>query len=176
MEINLDLIAKVLAPVVSAIGLYLANTKRPKLITFMVHAVGIPYENGAFHTHTIIVRNRGREPARNVRLTHEVLPHFSVWPPCPYTREKYEGGEDIVFPTLVAGDAVSVSYLYGKDLTFHRVNRSIRSDEGIGKVIPVVPQQVFPRPVIWLAQVLMWLGASVILYPLVLWLVAFIST
>lgn len=176
LEINLDIVAKLLSPLVAAIGLYIANTKRPSLISFRVHAVGIPYEKGAVHTHTIFVRNRGRGAAKNVRLSHEVLPHFSVWPPRPFTREKYEGGEDIVFPVLVPGDAVSISYLYGGDLTFHRVNRSIRSDEGVGKVVNVVPQQVFPRPVIWLAQALMWIGASVVIYPVVLWLIHFVST
>lgn len=34
----------------------------------------------AYNTHSVILRNAGRRPATNVRLSHYSLPDFSVWP------------------------------------------------------------------------------------------------
>lgn len=180
MLIDLELLAKLLSPAVSLLGLYIAHTNRAKLICFFIHASEVAYGEGEkrarVHMHSYLVRNRGRKTATNVRILHQKLPYFSIYPPRPHTTEKYEGGEDILIGALVPGDGITISYLYNPDTYYHQVNRGVTSDDGLARQIEAVPQPMFPRPVIWGAQILMVLGASVLLYPLMLLLIRWLAS
>lgn len=84
------------------------------------------------HTHDVVIRNAGRKPANNVRVSHSLLPdQFNINPSVPYTVEQLPAGtKDIVIPKLVPGQQIIISYLYYPPITFDQVNAGIRSDEG----------------------------------------------
>ena len=64
-------------------------------------------------THSVVLRNSGRRPATNVRLAHPYLPDFNVFPSVGYRVENLPGGgREIVMPTLVPNEQVTISYLY----------------------------------------------------------------
>lgn len=139
----------------------------------MSHAASVQVQppNGAafnVHTHAVVVRNAGRAPATNVRLSHALLPqNFSVFPSVPYTIENLQGGSaDIVFPKLVPGEQVSITYLYYPPVLFSHINTNARSDEGFAKIVTVLWS---PQPPKWLqrlALALMSVGVIAIVYAL----------
>ena len=65
----------------------------PKLVSSYQHSSvfqaktpdGQPF---VMHTHEVVVRNAGRKPATNVRLSHHFLPQFNIFPSVPYTVEQ----------------------------------------------------------------------------------------
>jgi hypothetical protein len=59
--------------------------------------------------------------------------------------------EEILFPALPARFQVSVSYLYFPPILFSQINAPIYSDEGLARVIDVLPQEQWPR---WLSVML----------------------
>lgn len=145
---NWQVVATITAPVLALlIGAWLNRRleRRPKLISFLTHAASIPVQppGGApfhVHTHTVVVRNAGNAAANNVRLSHAVLPlHYSVFPSVAFNIEQLpSGGADIVFPNLVAGEQISVTYLYQPPLLFSQVNTNAKSDEGFARIVTVL--------------------------------------
>lgn len=113
----------------------------PKLVSSYQHSSAFQAktpegQSFTIHTHEVVVRNAGRKPATNVRLSHLVLPQFNIFPSVPYTVEQLpDGSSDIVIPTLVPKQQVTVSYLYYPPLLFTGVNSGIRSDQGFAKPV-----------------------------------------
>lgn len=161
MDIDWSTLAEVAKPLLSAaFGAALTEfvRRKPKLVTFYGHvsAFNVQSTNPPIniHTHSVVVANSGRLPAKNVRLSHNVLPtDFDVHPPLNYTVEMYPkgAGGDIVFPLLLPKQQVTVSYLYGPPLVYSQINGSVRSDEGFAKVLNVLPT---PQPSPWLMKLL----------------------
>jgi hypothetical protein len=121
------------------------------------------------HTHSVVVRNTGRLAAHNVRMPH-ALPlkpplNFSVWPQTAFARAPLPGGgEEITFPVLVPGEQVTVSYLYFPPLVFRQINLPIKSDEGMARVINMLPTPQLPRWRLVLFWMLAIVGAVTLLY------------
>jgi len=173
MTVDWTLFARYAAPVVTlfvgaALNRYLE--RRPKLVTFLSHAAAIavqPPNGQAFnvHTHAVVVRNAGGKSATNVRLGHAVLPSFSVYPQVAYNVTALPaGGQEIVFPTLVPGEQVVVNYLYAPPMVWSDVNTHFKSDEGLAKIVNVLPT---PQASPWLTRLaafLMMLGGISCLY------------
>ena len=116
-------------------------------------------------THSVVVRNAGRKAANNVRLGHNVLPDFSVFPAVPYNVAALPGGgSEIVFPSLVPGEQITVTYLYFPPLLWNGVNTYTKSDDGFAQVLNVLPT---PQLAPWLQRIL-WaliiLGSITALY------------
>ena len=87
------------------------------------------------------------------------------------------GGREILFPSLVPGEQVTVSYLYFPPVIWDQVNRSVKSDEGLAKVIQVIPMKQYPQWLNRLMAVLFFAGAISVLYVLVVlvrWLVSLV--
>ena len=132
MSIEWDLVIKIAVPLGTLLlGKYLDRwlAKRPKLISYLVHASAftIRGENqGVIHTHAIVVRNAGREAASNVRIGHYILPdQYQLFPAVPHTVERDPSGAgaaEIVIPQLVPGEQVTVSYLYTPPLLSNQIN------------------------------------------------------
>jgi len=102
------------------------------------------------HTHTVVIHNIGKLAAHNVRLPHNIALapplNFSVQPPTTFARTPLAGGgEEITFPALAPGQQVTVSYLYFPPLFFHQINLPISSDEGMARVLNVLPTPQLPR-------------------------------
>jgi hypothetical protein len=131
--------------------------KRPKLVTwfgeFSYFTLKSPPETPTgtppiqVRTHQIVVRNNGRKSATNVRIPHAVLPEYRVHPSVKVSEEPtHGGGTDIVIPTLVPGEEISISYLYYAPIPMHDVNPGpVKSDEGFATSITMLRQRQYPN-------------------------------
>lgn len=181
LELDLDSVFKVLSPILVAVvgGLFKRYAEgKPKLITYLVHSVAHPLPGAvpdpenpqgqvrSVHTHTIVVMNRGKKTAHNVRIDHAVFPGSHVLvPPVNHSVTHGPGGSaEILIPTLVPNEQVSISYLYFPPLTWNQINGWVKCDEGMAKAIQVIPSTPPPKPLIWLAWTLAFVGASTVVY------------
>ncbi|WP_230679413.1 hypothetical protein, partial [Pseudomonas fluorescens] len=90
-------------------------------------------------------------------MTHATLPSVTVYPHTPYRIENIPGGGvDLVFPTVVPGAQITVSYLYFAPLLVSGVNLGIKHDDGFAKAIPVILQRQFP---VWALRLATWAAA-----------------
>jgi hypothetical protein len=173
MTIEWNAVATIASPVVALFFGVWVNRKfesRPVLISYFGHISAfqsVP-PNGQpikVHTHAVIVRNAGRRSATNVRIHHAVLPDFSVWPSVVHRIEDLpDGTRDIVIPTLVPHEEITISYLYFPPLTAAGVNAGIKSDQGFAQAIPVLLQRQYPKWVSRLLGSLVIVGIVSILY------------
>src|SRR5437016_4556420 len=148
--------------------------RRPVLITWLGHVsafqVAQPDGRPPAHvfTHAVALRNTGRRSATNVRVRHNVLPDFVIWPAIQHHVEEVPGdGREIVIPTLVPDEEIIISYLYFPPLTFAQINSGITSDEGFARTIRVLLQRQYPP---WLQRTvaaLVLIGLVTVLYLLV---------
>lgn len=173
---NWQPIATIAAPILAFfVGVFVNRRleRSPKVVSFMSNATAVQVHppNGQpfmVHTHSVVVRNAGRGAANNIRLSHALLPpDFSVYPSVDYTVSQLpSGGTDIVFPNLVPGEQVSVTYLYYPPTLFSHVNTHVKSDEGFAKIVTILWE---PQPPKWLRRVsvtLMAFGAGAVIYAL----------
>ena len=176
MGIDWSVVATIASPLVAlVVGYFLTRAlNRPVVTTYLGHvsahrvdpvAGGQPYD---VFTHSIVIQNNGWRSAKNVRLAHGKLPGFSVFPDVEYrVLDLPGGGQEILFPSLVPGEQVTVSYLYFPPVTWDQVNRLVKSDEGLAKVIQVIPMQKYPQWFNKFLAVLLLAGALSVLYVLV---------
>ena len=172
--IDWTLVARIAGPVLGAVvGALLVrfSERRSKLITYLGHtsAFDVRGNNGEpgirIHTHAIVVRNSGKKPATNVRVTHYFLPQFQLTPPLSHTVEPLPaGGAEIVFPTLVPGEQVAISYLYFPPLVWNQVHINTKSDEGFARVIQVLPTPQLPLWQRRILHALLLVGCMSVLY------------
>ena len=66
------------------------------------------------NTHEVVLRNTGNRAATNVQMSHAYLPdQFNINPALPYSVEALpNGAKDIVIPTLVPKQQITVAYMY----------------------------------------------------------------
>jgi hypothetical protein len=175
MAWDIDTVAKLIAPVLTLIiGAVIkqAIEGRPKLVSYYGHVstMDLPGEPPQqVFTHSVIIRNTGRKPAKNVRLGHHVWPpSITLSPSVQYSIETNpEGKSEIVIPTLVSKEQVTVSYLYFPPVTAGQINTYVKSDEGYSKAITVMPIPAPSKFTIALVGSLMFVGASFITYWLI---------
>ena len=176
MGIDWGLVATIASPLVAlVVGSFLTRALNcPMVTTYLGHVSahrvdpvpeGRPYD---VFTHSVVIQNNGWRSASNVRLAHGELPSFSVFPDVEYrVLDLPGGGREILFPSLVPGEQVTVSYLYFPPVTWDQVNRLVKSDEGLAKVIRVIPMRQYPHWFNKLIAVLLFAGAIGVLYVLV---------
>ena len=175
MEISWEVVTLIAqcvgAVVLLVVGAWLNRVfeRRPRLITYLVHtsANRIPQDNGFIDifTHSVVLRNSGSKPAKNVRLNHPILPNFNVFPAIEHRVEDLPGGgRDIVIPTLVPGEQVTISYLYFPPTTVENVHGPVKSDDGLAKTLHVLPTVQYPIWLNRLAQALMFVGLVAVVY------------
>ena len=144
--------------------------RRPKLIRYVVHPSSVTVrppggDPTAINVHAMVVRNTGRKPAMNVRIGHNVLPDFTIFPNIQYTVEDLPaGGREIIIPLLVAGQDVTIQYLYFPPLVWHQINTHVFSDEGAATSINVWPTRQFSRPVNIALGLLLVIGGLTVIY------------
>lgn len=179
MNYDFIAIAKVLSPLITLIiGALIKKytERRSKIISYLGHVSSFTLsdENRTLvFTHSIIVRNAGRKTATNIRLGHNVMPpNVSLYPNIPYRIENApEGASEIIIPQLVPKEQVTISYLYFPPVTWDKINSYTKSDEGFAKIINVIPMPQPPKwakAIVWL---LMFIGASFLIY----WLIRLIA-
>lgn len=179
MDVDVELIAKLVAPAVSAV--LLAAFKhytegKTKLVSYLVHASAITLSgnNTKVHMHTIVVVNSGRKTAHNVRVSHGVvpLPDLAIYPQVQYSVETNpEGFSDILIPALVPKEQVTISYLYFPPMVWSQIMSTVKCDEGLAKVIEVIPMPRPNRLVLTAVWSLMFVGGSFLAYWAIRWLV-----
>ena len=183
MNIDWVLITTLAAPLIALVVGILLNRKlnRPVVTTYLghisTHRVDAQPHN--VFTHSVVIQNNGWRAASNVRITHSNVPGLSVsvLPDVTYqVSDLPGGGREILFPSLVPGEQVTVSYLYFPPVTIDQINRAwVKSDEGLAKVIQVIPMKQYPQWVNRLMAVLFFAGTISLLYVLVVlvrWLVS----
>jgi hypothetical protein len=173
MNIDWMVVATIAAPLATLVAGVFINRwfeNRPVLISYYQHVSSFRHVvAGAqplhVHTHSVVLRNTGRVSATNVRLRHATLPSFQVWPDVAHRVEDLPGGgREIVIPTLVPGEQITVSYLYAPPLVYDQVNKGIRCDQGFAQEIPVLLLRQYPRWVNRIAGWLMILGMVTVAY------------
>ncbi|MQR02371.1 hypothetical protein [Glaciimonas soli] len=176
MSIDIDVTAKILAPLITA---FVVGTVRyflegrVRIVSYLGHTStnksrgDKPFD---VHTHNVIVHNTGRKAAHNLRIGHNLLPESVTVVPTSiqYTVERNpDGGAEIVFPTLVPKEQITISYLYFPPVIWSQINSYVKADEGYAKIIKTIP---FASPSL-LVKVIVWalmsLGLSLIIYWLV---------
>ena len=172
MEIDWGLVAAIVAPIIALfVGAALdrALERRVNLLAYFGHVSSFEIKGTSpttINTHTVVVRNAGRKPASDVRISHHHLPeNFNIHPKVEYSVLNIpDGGAEIVIPTLRYGEEISISYLYFPPLTFQLINGPIRHSEGFAKGIAVLLQRQFPKWVQATVGVLMLAGLIAIVY------------
>ncbi|WP_114324916.1 hypothetical protein [Candidatus Colwellia aromaticivorans] len=155
---DVDLIVKISMPIVTLFLGILINRfieNREKLIVHLGYIAShklAPKEDGrdptTVNTHSVILRNSGNKAAKNVRVGHNYLPDFNVYPDIEYSvNELPAGGKELLFPTLTPKKEITISYLYFPPNTWEGINTHIESDEGKAKVVQVL-LQAQPKPIV----------------------------
>jgi hypothetical protein len=173
MTVDWHLVAQVGVPVVTLfLGAWVTRwfEKRPALTSYFGHVSAFKYalDDGKkmdIYTHSVVLSNAGRKSANNVRLRHAVLPSFQIVPPVDHkVIDLADGAKEILIPTMVPSEQLTISYLYFPPLTYANVNAGIKSDEGFATQIPVLLQRQYPKWLSILSIVLVLVGVGTILY------------
>jgi hypothetical protein len=175
--IDFEVVIKLLSPLlVSVVGFIVKQyfEGKPKLLIYLVHSVAHPMpppsdgnpQLPTIHTHTMVVTNKGKKSAHNVRIDHAFFPlSYVLSPPLSHTvTPGHNGSAEILIPVLVPNEQVSISYLYFPPLTWGEINGWVKSDEGMAKSIQVIPSISPPWPLRWLLWALAFVGASTAVY------------
>ncbi len=182
MEIQWSIVATIAAPIIALfVGAVLNRVieNRPRLVMYLGYVSAHRIDQGVstpidIYTHSVVLKNAGRSPAHNVRLTHAFLPNFNIHPSIQYTTEHLPGGDvDIVIPVLVPQQEMTIAYLYYPPATWDTINRAVKSDEGFAKVLRVLPTVRYPAWVNAVAGGLMLLGTVALSYAFVVLVVRF---
>ncbi len=91
--IDWQIVTSIAVPIIMLFLGVWANRKfenKPSLISYFGHVSSFKYtlEDGQLidvFTHSVVLRNASRRSATNVRITHNELPDFSVWPKIAYS-------------------------------------------------------------------------------------------
>lgn len=178
MHIDWSVAATIAAPIIALfVGVWVNRhfESRPVLVSYFGHIAVFTHrapgqqQQWIIHTHAVVLRNAGRRPATNVRLHHLNLPDFRIFPQVVHQVDTLaDGTQDIVIPTLVPGEEITISYLYFPPMTFAQVNAGIKSDQGFAQQIPVLLQRQLPKWFNYTVLVLTLAGLISILY--LIWL------
>ena len=182
MYMDIDVVGKLLAPILTAIVGFIAKRyfeTRPNLITYLVHASAIPLQGERptnVNTHSIVVRNSGKRTAHNVRIGHNFLPAFQIFPQLAHQVVKSEtGSAEIVIPTLVPGEQINISYLYFPPEVWSQIHSYCKSDEMAAKYINIIPAAQLNKLQLAAIWSLLFIGASTLVYWAIYWVWAWLQ-
>lgn len=181
MVIDWGLVATLVSPILALfIGAWFDRflAGRPRIISFLLHASAVTMHGAAnpitVNTHSIVIRNPGRKTATNIRVGHNLLPDFHVWPDIHYEiKDLPGGGKEILIPRLAPQKQITIAYLYFPPLTWQQVNTQTEVDDGLAKIVNVLPTVQPPaamRYLLWLLAGYGLLALLYSLYALALWL------
>lgn len=183
MTLDIDAVAKIVS-VLATVGFgvwKIISEGKARLVTFFGHRSetivrDAPGADGAqpppfdVYTHSVVVSNLGRKTAFNVRLGHQHMPNSVTVLPrsIQYRIEKnQEGFSELIIPSLVAKEAVTVSYLYLPPITWQRINTYVKHDEGSARVVDVLHFEPPSKNKMLAVVSLMTIGALTLVYCLV---------
>ena len=154
LDLDLELLAKLAAGAITlaAALLKLRSDRGSRLVTYVSHATAFPLgEQGQVHVHSIVLSNTGKRTAFNVRVP-DLVPrerlNITVFPAASYRFESSpEGTFEIIFPTVVPNEKITISYIYQQDLLWSQISWPPKSDDGQAEVIRLIPAHK-PSPVL----------------------------
>ncbi len=172
MEINWSVVATIAAPIIALFVGAVINRfieRKPKLIAYFTHASVfnlIGSDPVPIHTHGIVIKNIGRKPATDIRVRHNFLPRdFNVYPVVQYHVENLAGGgAEIVFPTLVQNEQVSIAYLYFPPVVYSQIHAGIRHSDGFATEVTALPTSQYPSWMLRGLKLLLILGIVALVY------------
>lgn len=189
--LDADTVAKILAPVLTLIGWFVKSAlqARPKLEVFVLSSSDHPLQGVPLYaskdekaeaitdlrSHSVLVRNTGKRAAMNVRIQHGATPpSVHVLPiGANVTRTASGPGFELLFPVLVPGEHVHISYLYRAPMLARQIHGLVKCDEMLAKTYQNVPTAPPSKPTRVAGATLALIGATAVLYALVrayLWL------
>ena len=173
--VDWQLVVTVAAPILTLfVGVWVNRRfeNRPVLLYHWGHVSSFNYPQGngttgIINTHSVVIRNVGRRAATNVRLSHTLLPDFNIWPPVEYElKDVPNSAKDIVLPTVIPNQHLTISYLYFPPVTYANVNAGVKCNEGFAIEIPVLLQRQYPNWFSYSAAALMIVGMVSLAYGL----------
>ena len=173
MAIEWNAVATIAGPIIALFAGVWVNRRfenRPVLISYFGHVSVFRHNPPGgqpihVYTHSVVLRNTGHRSATNVRLHHTVLPDFNIWPTIVHNVDTLpDGSKDIVIPTLIPGEEITISYLYFPPVTVNQVNAGIKCDQGFAHPITVLLQRQFPRWLNFITAILMIAGLVALVY------------
>ncbi|EPW3767503.1 hypothetical protein ACWI58_002908 [Vibrio fluvialis] len=176
MVIDWNIAAQIAAPIIAIFVGALLNrflNERPRLIAYYGHVASHSFNNTEvegqrvthINTHAVVIRNTGNKTATNVRISHNVLPDFKIYPDTDFQVNNLpSGGKEIVIPRISPKREYTISYLYFPPVTYNQISSFIESDTGVAKIVNVRLQQIFPRWFNFLVGSSMLLGLIAFLY------------
>uniref|UniRef100_E6QUA3 Uncharacterized protein n=1 Tax=mine drainage metagenome TaxID=410659 RepID=E6QUA3_9ZZZZ len=153
MAIDWNAVATIASPVIALfVGVWVNRRfeSRPTLVSYFSHVSAFRFtppggQPSQVNTHSIVLRNTGRQSATNIRLHHAILPEFNIWPAVVHNVETLpDGSRDIVIPTLVPSEEITVSYLYFPPVIAAQINAGVKFDQGFANQITVLLQRQYP--------------------------------
>jgi len=178
LEFDLNAIAIIGAAVVSLLGTWLLRSYyegRVRLVGYLLHSATVTVartsdrEGVKLNIHTIVIRNRGRKTANNIRIGHSVprsrIEDVFVWPPVSYWIED-TGDEtfELILSTLVPNEQSQVTYVYFPPLTVDQIHAHLKSDEALGQTIDVQVNPVLKPATYYTIWIFLLLGIGLALY------------
>ena len=147
MQIDWVVVFTIAAPIIIAIlSVFLDRyfRERPNLIAYTGHIANFRVRGESeisIYTHSIVLRNAGRKSATNVRVGHVQFPnHYQITPSIVYQiNDIPDSGKEILIPSLVPNEQVTISYLYEQPLQIADIHSYIKDDEGFAKIVTVLP-------------------------------------
>ena len=171
MKVNFSIVVDIFIPLATLIlGFVLTRLveRKPKVGYYLGYVSSFTHQvtKTKLNSHSIVVFNNGKKTAKNVRVGHNLLPrNFDINPSKACKTERTSGGgKDIKFSTLVPNETVTISYLYSLPVTFQQINSQVKHDEGLAKLIPVLPTRQYPKWQIRIFKFLILLGIIAFIY------------
>lgn len=177
MNIDFDLFVKIFSPILGVcLGIFLERRfkEKPNLISYISQASAIYTKTPEgkplnVHTHSIVLQNSGTKPANNLKIGHNVLPAFSIYPSVEHTvKELSDGTKEIRIPSLVPKESITINYLYFPPTLWSNINKYTKSDEGFAKIVNMQLTPKYSRGIKKLSILLVMVGLSTLIYLFVL--------
>jgi len=172
MNIDADLIAKIVAPLVSLLAGAIFkhySEGRSRLVSYLGHVAAFSRLNAPkIHSHSVVLQNAGKKSAFNVRVPHGVstsVVNFQVTPSTHFTVETNpQGNFEILFPTLAPREQVTISYLYEEPIIWSQISGHPKSDDGLAEIVQAIPAPRPKRSFVFASVVLSFVGLSFLAY------------
>jgi hypothetical protein len=174
MPIDWNIVVVIASPIIALFvgaGLNRFIENRPKVVSYLGHVSGIYLSKAdpptQVNTHSVVLRNAGGKTETNIRLGHNELPDYQIYPDIEHEVKELPGGEkEIVIPRLIPKKQITITYLYFPPLTWDKVNSHLESESGSIKVLNVLPTVQLPKLLLWAIWILIGYGIIAVLYTL----------
>lgn len=142
---DVALIATIATPFLVLLAKLLLE-RRPNVVAYYSNIAAFRMTEGVINSHTVVLRNNGRQAAEGIRLAHPVLTNdvrIDLQPDVEHTVDRE--AKTISIPRLRPKEQVQVAYMYPGNFTFNQISGQISHNDALVKLIQVVPTRQFPR-------------------------------